>query len=282
MGVTVSGERAGDYASHVTSLLIRNTRPVPLRADERAPERPVDVLVERGSVTAVGPALERPAGVEEIDAEGRWLIPGLWDQHLHLDPVDPGLPAPRPVLGALARGGAAPGAPSGSPSAPASRSSAGGTGAGTWDREVTVSELDAVSGVDPGRADQRRRPPRLAQHHRADCTWRCRCATRWSARTSGSRPTALVTRLAGADETSPAAFRASLGRRGRAGRGRDRRLRVQRRARRLGARAGPRAATCCGCAGRRTPTAWSAVIAAGPAHRRPAAGLRRPASRWAR
>ena len=35
-------------------------------------------------VREVGHDLERPAGIEEVDAEGRWLIPGLWDTHTHL------------------------------------------------------------------------------------------------------------------------------------------------------------------------------------------------------
>ena len=129
----------------VTSLLIRNARLVPLREGESVPDRPVDVAVERGVVTAVGAGLEGAAGAEEIDAGGRWVIPGLWDQHTHLaqwtlssqrldlagarSPEDATrLVAQRivdhpdlPVIGWGHR-------------------SAG------WDREVTVSELDAVSG----------------------------------------------------------------------------------------------------------------------------------------
>ncbi len=44
----------------------------------------VDVLVESGVVREVDHDLERPAGITEIRAGGRWLIPGLWDQHTHL------------------------------------------------------------------------------------------------------------------------------------------------------------------------------------------------------
>ncbi len=44
----------------------------------------MDVLVVDGRVSTVGPRLQRPRGVEEVDAEGRWLVPGLWDQHTHL------------------------------------------------------------------------------------------------------------------------------------------------------------------------------------------------------
>ncbi|WP_166134735.1 amidohydrolase [Nocardioides ochotonae] len=132
----------------MTSLLIRNARPVPLKPDERAPDRPVDVLVELGSVTAVGPALERPSGVEEIDAAGRWLIPGLWDQHLHMTQwtlasqrLDlTAARSPEQVL-RLVRDRIA--------ERPGQPVIGWGHRAGTWDREVTVSELDAVSGDVP-------------------------------------------------------------------------------------------------------------------------------------
>ncbi len=45
---------------------------------------PVDVRVQDERVIEVGRNLDRPAGVPEYDADGRWLIPGLWDQHVHL------------------------------------------------------------------------------------------------------------------------------------------------------------------------------------------------------
>lgn len=43
----------------------------------------VDVLVQDGIVTEIGPSLAC-AGVEQVDLDGRWLMPGLWDQHVHL------------------------------------------------------------------------------------------------------------------------------------------------------------------------------------------------------
>jgi len=71
--------------ARVSHVLLRGARPVPIGSDEpTAYDGPVDVLVQDGTVTQVGPGLERPANVEEIDAEGRWLVPGLWDQHVHL------------------------------------------------------------------------------------------------------------------------------------------------------------------------------------------------------
>ena len=66
----------------MSELLIRKARLVPVRGAILA-EAPVDVLVEGGVVTQVAPEVERPVGTEEVDAEGRWLVPGLWDQHVH-------------------------------------------------------------------------------------------------------------------------------------------------------------------------------------------------------
>lgn len=44
----------------------------------------VDVRVDDGIITAIAPHLTGSAADERISADGRWLIPGLWDQHVHL------------------------------------------------------------------------------------------------------------------------------------------------------------------------------------------------------
>ena len=43
------------------------------------------VIVTGDRITAVGPAaeVEIPAEAETIDAEGKYLMPGLWDMHTH-------------------------------------------------------------------------------------------------------------------------------------------------------------------------------------------------------
>lgn len=132
----------------MSRLLIRNARLVPVRAGDVAPDAPVDVAVEDGVVTAVGPALDRPSGVDEVDAAGRWLIPGLWDQHTHLaqwtltsQRLDlAAARSPEDAVRAVAEWIAT------YPDLPVigwGHRSAG------WDREVTVSELDVVSGETP-------------------------------------------------------------------------------------------------------------------------------------
>ena len=43
----------------------------------------LDVLVRDGRVAAIAPVLDVP-GVASVDLDGRWLMPGLWDAHVHL------------------------------------------------------------------------------------------------------------------------------------------------------------------------------------------------------
>ena len=61
-------------------MLIRNARLVALTGDVPGP---VDVRLGSGRVTELGTGL-RPDGAPVLDAAGRWLMPGLWDQHVHL------------------------------------------------------------------------------------------------------------------------------------------------------------------------------------------------------
>lgn len=55
-------------------LLLRRARIVGI-------DRPVDVSLARGRIRAIAPTL--PTQAETIDLEGRWVIPGLWDNHVH-------------------------------------------------------------------------------------------------------------------------------------------------------------------------------------------------------
>lgn len=43
-----------------------------------------DVLIADGKIEAIGPNLSAPAGARVIDANGRWVTPGLIDVHSHL------------------------------------------------------------------------------------------------------------------------------------------------------------------------------------------------------
>jgi len=53
-----------------------------------------DVAIENAKIAAVGRDLDSGQAAEVIDATGRWVIPGLWDIHTHLDlevELDPSL-----------------------------------------------------------------------------------------------------------------------------------------------------------------------------------------------
>jgi predicted amidohydrolase YtcJ len=67
----------------VADVVLRNVRVVELG---RGPGwvGPVDLLVDQGVVSNIGHDLDRPLGIEEYDADGRWVLPGLWDHHVHL------------------------------------------------------------------------------------------------------------------------------------------------------------------------------------------------------
>jgi hypothetical protein len=46
------------------------------------------IVIENGKVKAVGPKLDAPKGAEIISAQGRFVLPGLWDMHVHTDDND--------------------------------------------------------------------------------------------------------------------------------------------------------------------------------------------------
>lgn len=46
---------------------------------------PVDVLLVDGRIAALGPGLAAPAGAEVVALDGRTLLPGMWDNHVHFD-----------------------------------------------------------------------------------------------------------------------------------------------------------------------------------------------------
>jgi predicted amidohydrolase YtcJ len=123
----------------MSSLLLRRVRVVPL--DGPAAADPVDVLISEDGVITEVAAVARPRGVPVVDGDGRWLIPGLWDAHVHLGQwalatrrLDLSrTSSPEDVLALVAR------------AARRGRSVVGtGQRAGTWARPVTVTELDSV------------------------------------------------------------------------------------------------------------------------------------------
>ena len=127
----------------MSSFLLRNARLVEL-GEGPGPDRPLDVRVHEGRVSEIGERLAHDSWVREYDAGGRWLVPGLWDQHVHLGqwtvssqrldvaPARSAEEACRLVADRLVE---VPGVPVVGFGHRLSR----------WDRDPTVSELDAVA-----------------------------------------------------------------------------------------------------------------------------------------
>src|SRR3984957_2686940 len=127
----------------MSSLLLRQVRVVPLGGPAVA--GPVDVLIEDGSITKLG-SVDGSHHAPTVEGDGRWLIPGLWDAHVHLGQWTLAArrldlsqaSSPEEVLTTVARSVR---------DRPArDRRPVVGMGhrAGTWSRQVTVAELDAV------------------------------------------------------------------------------------------------------------------------------------------
>lgn len=133
-----------DTSSH--DLLLRGVRLVPVGGP--APAGPVDVRLRGGRVSALAPRLA-PGAAEVLDADGRWLAPGLWDAHVHLAQWSAhrgrldlaGAGGPDEVLARVA-GRLAAGRPAGVLVGAGYRSA-------TWSQAPTVAALDAVAGDVP-------------------------------------------------------------------------------------------------------------------------------------
>lgn len=129
-------------------MLLTNAQLVPLGLP--APDEPMAVRVQGSRVVAVRPVLDPEPGEEVLDADGRWLIPGLWDAHVHLGQwarrrtrLDlAGSASAAEALARVAAGVAA--LPAGTPLL---------VGAGyrpvPWPEPPTVAALDAVTGTLP-------------------------------------------------------------------------------------------------------------------------------------
>ncbi|MCH8627966.1 amidohydrolase family protein [Arsenicicoccus piscis] len=136
-----------------TSVLVRDVRVVDLETPSDPALTPVDVRIVDvrivdGIVREVGPHLAR-RGAEIIDGGGRFVIPGLWDQHVHLGQwalstsrLDTsGTRSPEDACAIVAA--ALPGLP------PGATLQGWGHRSATWTRAPGTADLDAVAGDRP-------------------------------------------------------------------------------------------------------------------------------------
>jgi imidazolonepropionase-like amidohydrolase len=84
----------GIHARSPRRLLIRNGTVI--YGNARPAAGPLDVMVENGIITFIGPAGNRPGGADaEIDATGKYVMPGIVNTHMHWhEEREPGMPQP--------------------------------------------------------------------------------------------------------------------------------------------------------------------------------------------
>jgi predicted amidohydrolase YtcJ len=134
----------------MVETLIRDVRLVPV-AGVPAPPGLVDVRIRGGAVSEVAPGLAADGAAERFDGGGRWAVPGLWDQHVHLEQWGrtatrlelAGTTGPADALARVAAHLAA------EPAGATAAVQGWGHRSAAWSRQPTVAELDAVTGARP-------------------------------------------------------------------------------------------------------------------------------------
>ncbi|MEI2827725.1 MAG: amidohydrolase family protein [Dermatophilaceae bacterium] len=149
----IGGSSEGSQSN--ADLVVRGARIVPI--DRAAPGGVVDMRVAGGRVVEVGTGVRPDAGDQVLDADGRWVIPGLWDAHVHLTQwallsgrLDTSAATCAEEVLALVRARVAARGDR-ERAAYSANSVVEGYGhrTATWPRQPTVAELDAVSGPVP-------------------------------------------------------------------------------------------------------------------------------------
>src|SRR5687767_14878798 len=64
-------------------IVIENVTVINVETGARWPDQTVVVTANRISALGQAASLTRPAGARVVDGRGKFLIPGLWDTHVH-------------------------------------------------------------------------------------------------------------------------------------------------------------------------------------------------------
>ncbi len=65
-----------------SDLLIRNATIIDVATGRGTPQR--SILIHNSQIAAIGPSIHALKATRIIDASGKFVIPGLWDMHVHL------------------------------------------------------------------------------------------------------------------------------------------------------------------------------------------------------
>lgn len=110
-------------------------------------DEPVDLHLADGRIVDIAPAGALRAQGEVVDADGAWVLPGLWDNHVHT--VQWALAAERLPLGSARTAAEAARLMSAAPILPDGRRVGSGFRDALWPDRPTLSQLDSATGVVP-------------------------------------------------------------------------------------------------------------------------------------
>lgn len=110
-------------------------------------DEPVDILIERGRIADIAPTDVLRAVGDVIDADGAWVIPGLWDNHVHT--VQWALSAERVALVHARSAAEAASIMASAPVLPDGRRVGSGFRDATWADAPSLALLDGATGDVP-------------------------------------------------------------------------------------------------------------------------------------
>src|SRR5271165_2615862 len=70
------------FHAQAADILIRNANIVDVKTGEVLARR--SILIRGGRIQSIAPAIRPTRSAAVIDARGKYVIPGLWDMHVHL------------------------------------------------------------------------------------------------------------------------------------------------------------------------------------------------------
>ena len=68
-------------AAPASDLLIRNATVIAVDTGRALPHS--SILIHGDRIRSVGPCVHAPRGTRIVKATGKYVIPGLWDMHVH-------------------------------------------------------------------------------------------------------------------------------------------------------------------------------------------------------
>lgn len=128
-------------------LLLRAARVAGPGVELLPTDEPVDILIRAGVIADIAPTGVLRARCDVLDADGSWVIPGLWDHHVHT--VQWALDAQRVQLGSAGSASEAASMMADASRLPDGRVVGAGFRDGLWADRPTRELLDAASGERP-------------------------------------------------------------------------------------------------------------------------------------